>query len=172
MLQKRFSYTYLSTYLPQSSTVGPWATLPQAMLSLNQRWFHLVSKIFDLRYFFYIFLEQHWFKGQKISVAQGKCRKNSIDQIFLKLNGISVDSRTALLKVALLKKLLYIYNTSLEINRVVWSLCSLYQKKIPILPPLWEKSGHLTVHEKKIESPKQWILKGGMYIYILLLIST
>ena len=120
----------------------------------------------------WFFLEQHWFKGLKISVAQGKCRKNSIDQIFLKLNGISVDSRTALLKVALLKELLYIYNTSLEINRVVWSLCSLYQKKIPILPPLWEKSGHLTVHEKKIESPKQWILKGGMYIYILLLIST
>ena len=39
-------------------TVGPWVTLPRAMLFLNQRWFHLVPKIFDLRYFFCIFLEQ------------------------------------------------------------------------------------------------------------------
>ena len=49
------------------------------------------------------FLEQRWFDGLKISVTQGKCRKNSVAQIFLKLNAISVASRTALLKVALLK---------------------------------------------------------------------
>ena len=80
---------------------------------------------FEQRWFF---LEQRWFKGLKISVPQRKCRKNSVDQIFFKLNGISVDSSIALLEVALLKDLLYNSQKAARVDSGI---------------EMWRDSGHI-----------------------------
>ena len=48
---------------------------------------------------------------------------NSVDQIFLKLNWIIVNSRTALLKVALLKELLYDMHVKVSDRRMKIYFC-------------------------------------------------
>ena len=83
-------------------TITPWATLSDEqhwylVLEIStvqncSRKFHC-SRRFEQCWFFL----DCWFKGPKIRLAQGKCWKNSVDQIYLKLNGISVDSRTGIL---------------------------------------------------------------------------
>ena len=87
------------------------STLPRIFLIfLEQHWFLVLeistvqgkiriargnfhcSRRFEQCWFFF----ECWFKGPKIRLAQGKCWKNSGDQIYLKLNGISIDSRTGI----------------------------------------------------------------------------